>query len=74
MNNLIVNTTPEHKGALYHAGPLPHGAKMVGTVSRGDTARLNNTGALVLLVCGQYVQLNAGILRSLDQVAVRKAL
>ncbi len=50
--------------------PLPYGAVAVGTVKR-DTGE---TGALLLLASGRYVQGNARVYRTLDQRAVNAAL
>lgn len=49
--------------------PLPDGAQALGVVSRDS-----GTGALVLLASGQYVQGNAGGIRTLPQREVRDAL
>jgi len=47
---------------LWGARPLPDGADLVGTVERDG-----ETGALIRLRTGWYVQGNAGSIRSLDQ-------
>lgn len=49
--------------------PLPEGAEALGTVAR-DTG----TGALIQLASGNYVQGNAGSIRTLPQVEVEQAL
>lgn len=46
---------------LYHRTPLP-GWQMLGTVQRGMSI-----GALGLSPIGFYAQINAGVIRSLDQ-------
>lgn len=53
------------------AGPggLPTGARIVGKVEG-----LGRMGALVLLSSGVYVQMNGGVLRSLEQGLVDQAL
>lgn len=50
--------------------PLPAGAEGLGTVTR----ETGETGALIRLASGNYVQGNAGGIRTLDQRAVEKAL
>lgn len=65
---LTVN--PDGAWRLY-TNTLPEGSNVVGTVTRGES----DTGALVLIsATGQYVQVNAGSLRSLDQRKVKAAL
>lgn len=64
--------TKNHKGKLYNPNPLPKGARMIGEVVRDDTDQ--SRGALVLLASGQYVQVNAGIVRGLSQWHVKEAL
>lgn len=54
---------------LYQHRPLP-GWEMLGIVQRSDLA----TGALGRSPTGQYAQLNAGVVRSLDQRKVLAAL
>jgi len=49
--------------------PLPKDAEAIGVISRDS-----GTGALILLESGNYVQGNAGGLRTLDQREVRDAL
>lgn len=51
-------------------GPLPTGAEALGTVQRETL----ETGALIRLVTGIYVQGNAGAIRTLDQSEVGAAL
>jgi len=53
-----------------YAPVLPQGAVALGTVRRSA----GDTGALVRLASGVYVQANAGAIRTLDQRAVRAAL
>lgn len=48
---------------------LPEGAEALGVVSHGG-----ETGALVKLASGKYVQMNAGAIRSLDGRKVNAAL
>jgi len=50
----------EQQGKLY-AGALPKGAKIIGTVARNSTDK----GALVKLPNGKFVQINAGVIRTL---------
>lgn len=49
---------------------LPAGAKALGTVTRGD----GDSGALVQLTSGAYVQFNAGAIRNLDGRRVAAAI
>lgn len=49
---------------------LPKGAEALGVVQRESL----ETGALILLSSGVYVQGNAGVIRTLDQSAVKTAL
>lgn len=51
------------------AMPLPEGAEAIGLVKRD-----NGTGALIKLASGEYVQGNAGGIRTLPQSKVVKAL
>jgi hypothetical protein len=61
---------PDGAWRLY-TNTLTEGSNVVGTVTRGES----DTGALVLIsATGQYVQVNAGSLRSLDQRKVKAAL
>lgn len=50
--------------------PLPAGAESLGIVQRENL----ETGALIRLSSGNYVQGNAGAIRTLDQRAVTEAL
>ncbi len=52
------------------AMPLPAGGESLGTVTRDGY----DTGALIRLASGQYVQGNAGSIRSLDSAAVDTAI
>mgnify|MGYP000928656743 CR=1 FL=1 len=54
---------------LYQHRPLP-GWEMLGIVQRGDLT----TGALARSATGQYAQVNAGVVRTLDQRKVKAAL
>ena len=56
--------------ALYWPGPLPAGATAHGTVTRNET----DTGALIRLSTGIYVQGVAGAIRSLPQREVEASL
>lgn len=58
------------KWRLY-TNTIPIGAEAIGVVSRGD---LGDTGALVKLSSGSYVQINASILRNLDGRKIAAAL
>jgi len=49
---------------------LPQGAKAIGTITRDN----NQTGALIQLASGIYVQGNAGAIRTLDQTEVKIAI
>lgn len=53
-----------------YAGWLPQGSTALGTITRDA----GDTGALVQLPNGYYAQANAGVLRTLDQRVVRRAL
>jgi hypothetical protein len=58
----------EGKWALYWgAMPLPSGSEPLGTVTRNET----DTGALIKLRSGEYVQGNGGAIRRLPQREVR---
>lgn len=48
---------------LHWTGPLPKGAKAIGTVRRD----VGNDGALIEMPSGLYVQGNAGAIRNLPQ-------
>lgn len=52
------------------SAPLPAGAEAIGTVAR-DTGE---TGALIRLASGTFVQGNAGALRALNDREVQKAI
>lgn len=57
--------------ALYWGpGPLPNGATAHGTVTREEA----DTGALIRMATGVYVQGNAGAIRSLPQSEVAASL
>jgi hypothetical protein len=67
-NNITVNT--DGKWNLY-TNTLPENSVVLGTVTRngydtGALVRMNGTGA--------YVQVNAGAIRSLNKIAVAKAI
>lgn len=51
-------------------GPLPAGAEFCGTVTRDET----DTGALIRMATGIFVQGNAGAIRSLPQSEVSASL
>ncbi len=59
-----------HKGEFYAGAVVPPGAEMIGTVIRCS----GQVGALVKLADGKYVQINAGVIRPLDQKSVEVAL
>lgn len=70
---LTKNITPHlsiriknHKGRLYHNGPIPQGAEMIDEVIRGGW----DSGALVKFGSGVYVQMNAGVIRALHQPTI----
>lgn len=65
----IIELRPD-KGTLY-TNTVPHDATIVGTIKRSGEL---TAGALVKLQGGQYVQMNAGELRMLDQEKVQAAL
>jgi len=67
--NVATNDTLEGKRwSLYWPGmPVPQGAVVVGTVRRAP----GDTGALFLLPTGQYVQGNAGCIRTLPQREIK---
>ena len=58
------------KWRLY-TNTIPEGAEAIGVVSRDE---LGGIGALVKLSSGNYVQINAGVLRNLDGREVAAAL
>ena len=55
----------------FYTNTIPAGAEVIGTVSRDGMADI---GALVRFANGNYVQINAGELRSLDGRKVSAAL
>lgn len=57
------------KWQLY-TNTIPEGGVAIGTITRG----IGDTGALVRLPSGSYVQVNAGVARSLDNRKVAAAL
>jgi hypothetical protein len=57
----------ERLGRLYQHTPLPRRAIMIGTVKR----ETGEEGALVLLDSGNYVQMNAGVIRMLPQYEIQ---
>lgn len=58
------------KWRLY-TNTIPAGAEAIGVVSRGE---LGDMGALVKLANGNYVQINAGVIRRLDGRKIAAAL
>ena len=58
------------KWRIYWTGPLPDGAEALGTVTRDGY----DTGALLRMQTGVYVQGNAGAIRSLPQREIISAL
>jgi hypothetical protein len=67
---LITTTERALSKARFAAGTLPPGGRLAGLVERTD----GTFGALCRLPNGHYVQVNAGIVRSLSQAAVGRAL
>lgn len=67
---LITTTTRALAKARLTAGTLPPGGHLVGLVERTD----GTLGALCRLPNGRYVQVNEGVVRSLSQAAVGRAL
>lgn len=64
-------TVKEGNWRLYWGpGPLPAGAIALGTVTRDGA----DTGALIQMRTGAYVQGNAGAIRSLPQIEVAEAI
>lgn len=62
---MITTDTDTARGRQYAGpAPLPTGAVIIGTVSRGELDK----GALVRLASGAHVQVNAGVIRSLPPV------
>lgn len=67
----MITVTKSGNWKLYWgAMPLPEGAEALGLVKRG----VGDTGALILLKNGSYVQGNAGSIRTLPQCEVSDAL
>ncbi len=66
----ITTTARALSKARRAAGTLPPGASLVGLVKRTD----GSFGSLCRLPNGRYVQVNAGVVRSISQVAVGRAL
>lgn len=67
----MITYSKNGKWKLYWGGmPLPAGGEALGTVTRDGF----DTGALIRLASGQYVQGNAGSIRSLDPAAVDAAI
>ena len=67
---LITTTKRALSKARLAAGTLPPGGRLAGLVERTD----GTFGALCRLSNGRYVQINAGVVRSLSQAAVGRAL
>lgn len=66
----MLNVNKDGNWQLYWGnGPLPNGAVAAGVVKRSS-----GTGALIRLASGEYVQGNAGGIRTLPQQEVIKAL
>lgn len=64
MTTQITRTDDIARGRMYWgSGPLPHGARLAGTVTR----QTGETGALIIMPSGVLVQGNAGAIRSLPQ-------
>ena len=59
-----------HRGEFFAGAVIPPEAEMIGTVIRCS----GQVGALVKLAGGKYVQINAGVIRPLNQKAVKDAL
>jgi hypothetical protein len=61
-----ITTTPDKEKAKLYIGlhRLPEGSELIGTVTRGS----HDSGALVRLATGIYVQYNAGMIRSLPML------
>lgn len=66
MNFPTITTDTDTTRGRQYAGPapLPPGAELIGTVSRGELDK----GALVRLANGNHVQVNAGVVRSLPRL------
>jgi len=67
---LITTTTRALAKARHAVGTLPPGGRLIGLVERTD----GSLGALCRLANGRYVQVNAGVVRSISQAAVGRAL
>ena len=67
---LITTTTRALSKAGHAGGTLPPGARLVGLVERTD----GSVGALCRLPNGRYIQVNDGVVRSISQAAVGRAL
>ena len=67
---LITTTARALSKARRAAGALPPGGRLAGLVERTD----GTSGALCRLPNGRYVQVNGGVVRSLAQAAVGRAL
>jgi hypothetical protein len=68
---VMITYSKNGKWKLYWGGmPLPAGSEALGTVTRDGY----DTGALIRLASGQYVQGNAGSIRALDPAAVDNAI
>ena len=68
MNRISIRTTA--RWDTYWPGPLPEGSTAHGTVTRDGT----DTGALIRMATGVYVQGNASALHSLPQDEVAASL
>lgn len=67
----MITVTKAGNWKLYWgAMPLPEGAEALGLVKRG----VGDTGALIHLKSGNYVQGNAGSIRTLPQREIEEAL
>ena len=67
----MITYSKNGKWTLYWGDmPLPAGGEALGTVTRDGY----DTGALIRLASGQYVQGNAGAIRPLDSSAVDSAI
>ena len=69
MTNLTIKKSSLWK-MYWGAMPLPEGAEAIGLVKRENL----ETGALIRLANGSYVQGNAGGIRTLPQIEVERAL
>jgi hypothetical protein len=67
---LITTTTRALSKARHAGGTLPPGARLVGLVERTD----GTVGALCRLPNSRYIQVNDGVVRSISQAAVGRAL